>query len=451
MRLKSAIKKLTPGWLLTIYHWKLAWLGAIRYGFPSAKLIVIGITGTNGKSTTVNFLAKILRQAGHRVGFVTTANVNDGRQEWLNKWKLTMPGRWTLQKLLRQMVNHGCEYAIIETSSEGLIQHRQAAINFDLALFTNLTPEHLERHGGFDNYRLAKGRLFKHLTRWPHKKIGGRIISKIIVANGDDQFSDYFLSFAADQRVAFGFNSQRLAVVQKNLAAAGLTTAEFILAHNLQVQDWSSSFTVGQQGVAVNLAGQFNAYNALAALAAAQALGQPAAQAAMGIAQLTSMPGRMEKIDAGQPFTVIVDYAPEPASMRQLYEAVANLTPRMIIHVLGSAGGGRDQARRPILGRLAAERSGVVIVTNEDPYDEDPQLIIDQVAAGAAAVSQAEVIKILDRRQAIHEALTLARSGDLVLVTGKSCEQWICWANGRKQPWDDRAVVRDELQKLGYG
>lgn len=469
MLLKSIIRKIIPQWLIAIYHWQLAWLGAIRYGFPSSKLIVIGVTGTNGKSTTVNFLAKVLQQTGQKVGFVTTANVSDGKNEWLNKWKLTMPGRLTLQKLLWQMVNNGCQYAIVETSSEGLIQYRHVSINYDVAVFTNLTPEHLERHGGFDNYKKAKGILFKHLTRRPHKKIsgqtrlprpnavgplrrssseasyGGQVIPKTIVVNGDDEHGEYFLSFMADRKAIFGFKNREVGIDSRQ------SNHIIINGENLYVDIWGSSFLINNQKFEVKLAGQFNAYNALASVAVGQILGLSLTQCAKGIASLLAVPGRMEKIDAGQPFTVIVDYAPEPISMQQLYQAVVNIPHRMIIHVLGSAGGGRDKARRPILGRLAAEHAGVVIVTNEDPYDEDPQMIIDQVAAGAEAVGKAEVIKMSDRRQAIHEALELARTGDLVLITGKSCEQWICLAGGRKQAWDDRVVVREELQKLGYG
>lgn len=453
MALKSFIKKLIPTWLLAVYHWKLAWLGAIRYGFPSSKLIVIGVTGTNGKSTTVNFIAKILSATGQKVGFVATANVCDGQKEWLNKWKLTMPGRFTLQKLLRQMVNNGCQYAIVETSSEGLIQYRHAGINYDVAVFTNLAPEHLERHGGFANYKKAKGMLFKHLTRRPHKKINGQIIPKTIVINGDDEHSDYFLSFMADRRVVFGFKAQKTG--NRRQETVGIDSHQFhspiIEGKDLHVNTWTSSFMINGQKFEVKLAGRFNAYNALAAVAVGQVLGLSLTQCARGVVELTSMPGRMERIDVGQPFTVIVDYAPEPASMIQLYQAVINISHNMIIHVFGSAGGGRDRSRRPILGKLVAEHANVAIITNEDPYDEDPQSIIDQVAAGAEAAGKAEVIEILDRRQAIHEALELARTGDLVLITGKSCEQWICESGGRKQAWDDRLVTKEELEKLGYG
>lgn len=440
MQFKSLIKAISPKWVLSIYHWKLAWLGAIFYGFPSNKLIVIGVTGTNGKSTTVNFIAKVLQASGAKVGFVSTANVFDGQKEWLNKWKLTMPGRFTLQKMLRQMISNGCQYAIVETSSEGLIQHRHTGVNYDMAVFTNLTPEHLERHGGFENYKKAKGRLFAHLTRRAHKKINEKVIPKIIVVNGDDKYADYFLSFIADKKIAFGFTEKSVAY-----SAQGI---EHIRAENLHVEALVSSFMINNQKFEVKLAGQFNAYNALAAVAAGQALGMSLEICARGVANMNYMPGRMEFIKQDQDFSVLIDYAPEPESMKQLYQAINSIPHERIIHVFGSCGGGRDQARRPILGRLVGENADVAIVTNEDPYDEDPKKIIEDVARGAQEVNQAEVVEIQDRREAIFEALRLARTGDLVVITGKSCEQWLCGPNGTKLPWDDRQVVREELSKL---
>ena len=442
MSVLSWLRKLTPAWVLAGFHWLEAWLSAIAYGFPSQQLIVISVTGTNGKSTTVNYLAKVLSQTGSKVGFVSTANIYDGKDEWINKWKLTMPGRFHLQHLLRQMVRNGCRYAVLEISSEGLIQYRHAGINFDVAMFTNLTPEHLERHGGFANYKKAKGMLFKYLTRLARKTLNGKVQPKIIVANEDDEQAGYFLSFAADKKNTYGVNP-----VETRRASSHPTTQ--IIATDVNIQPWSSSFTVEGQRFEVKMGGQFNVYNALAAVAVGRALGLSLAQCAFGVSALTAMPGRMERIEAGQDFIALVDYAPEPESMRQLQSALAHIPHQRIIHVLGSAGGGRDKSRRPVLGRLAAEHADIVIVTTEDPYDEDPQVIIEQVAAGTRAVGHGELIIEPDRRLAIRRAVALAQAGDLVLVTGKACEQWICWENGRKEPWDDRVMLREELERRG--
>ena len=197
------------------------------------------------------------------------------------------------------------------------------------------------------------------------------------------------------------------------------------------------------------MGGQFNVYNALAAVAVGRALGLSLAQCAFGVSALTAMPGRMERIEAGQDFIALVDYAPEPESMKKLYETLDLFKFNKIIHVLGSCGGGRDQARRPILGKLAAEHAAYVIVTNEDPYDENPQAIIDQVAQGAIAAGKIlneNLFKIIDRKNAIKKALSLAEENDLVLLTGKGSEQFICVARGQKIPWDERKVVRELLK-----
>jgi UDP-N-acetylmuramoyl-L-alanyl-D-glutamate--2,6-diaminopimelate ligase len=430
MGIASIARKLAPNWVVSSFHWLEAWLGAIVYWFPSQQMTVIGVTGTNGKSTTVNYIAKVLSQTGAKVGLVSTANIFDGKSEWINKWKLTTPGRFHLQKLMRAMVKNGCSYVVLEISSEGLIQYRHAGINFDVAVFTNLTPEHVERHGGFENYKKAKAMLFQYLTKMPRKILNRESQPKIIVANGDDQHAEYYLQSNADKKITYG-----------------LTSSATTTASNVSIEPWSSSFTIEGQKFQINMGGQFNVYNALAAVAVGQSLGVSLEQCAAGVASLASMPGRMERIEVGQDFIAMVDYAPEPESMRQLQEAIGRIPHGRIIHVFGSAGGGRDTSRRPILGKMVASYADVAIVTNEDPYDEDPQQIIEQVVAGTKD-GKAEVLVEPDRRLAIRRAVQVAKEGDLVVVTGKASEQWLCWENGRKQPWDDRQVLREELERL---
>ncbi len=440
--MKTFLKKLIPAPVLSLYHKALAILADMIYGHPSEKMIVIGVTGTNGKSTTVNLIAAILEEAGHKVGFTSTVNFKIAQKEWLNDKKMTMLGRFALQKFLKQMVEAGCEYAIIETSSEGIRQSRHLGINYDVAVFTNLTPEHLESHGGFDNYKDAKGELFRKLKQDKNKIIQGKEIEKFSVINLDDEHAAYFCQFGADRKYGYGVNF-----------SSDITGIDEIRAENISLDGRDSRFEVQGSKFEIKLLGRFNIYNALAAICVSisQEIGEE--KMASALSKVKGMPGRMEFIVEGQDFKVLIDYAPEAESLRQLYQNIHDLklASGRVIHILGSAGGGRDKSRRPILGELAGNNAQYIIVTNEDPYDEDPQEIIDQVAEGAVKAGKSlnqELFKILDRREAIKKALSLAGAGDLVLITGKGSEQAICVANGKKIKWDDRQVVRDELQKL---
>jgi UDP-N-acetylmuramoyl-L-alanyl-D-glutamate--2,6-diaminopimelate ligase len=444
--MKSFLKKLIPKGVLNLYHRFLAWMAAAYFGYPSEQLIVIGITGTNGKSTTANIIARILEGAGYKVGLTTTANFKIAEREWLNDKKMTMLGRFQLQKMLRSMVKAGCRYAVIETSSEGIRQHRHRNINYDVAVFTNLTPEHIESHGGFENYKHAKGELFAKLSRDPHKMIQGHEVPKTIVANLQDQHADYFLSFPADRKI--GFAVPRLV----NASGPGLQIKdlEVVQAENVVYESDRSRFSVAQTDFTLQLPGQFNVENALAAICVGRALDLTYINMASSLATLSGVPGRLENIVEGQDFQVIVDYAPEPESFRKLYEVVDNIKKNSIIHILGSCGGGRDVSRRPVLGRLAAEHAQVIFVTNEDPYDDDPIKIIEDVAGGARELGFCDgknLFMILDRGEAIKKAINMAETGDLVLITGKGCEQAIVVADGKKIPWDDRMVVRQALKE----
>jgi len=435
MNIKEIIKKFIPGFLLRWYHKTLALAANIFYGFPSNKLVVIGVTGTNGKSTTVHLIAKMFEGAGFKVGATSTVGFKVASEECLNKKKMTMLGRFALQKLLRQMVAAGCRYAIIETSSQGVEQFRHLGVNYDVAVFTNLTPEHIEAHGGFENYKKAKGKFFAHLTAKPYKIIDGKKINKVSVVNLDDEHAKYFFEFPAGQKYGYGIKNQA-----------------DIRAENIVLKNNGADFTVRGVPFHLNLMGEFNVYNSLAAAAVGLSQGLFLEVISEVLGKISGVPGRMEFIDEGQNFKILVDYAPEPESMRQLYKTVRGVgfvaNNGKIIHVLGSAGGGRDKSRRPILGRIAAENADYVIMTNEDPYDENPTEIIEQVAAGAIGKQDGvNLFKILDRSEAIAKALGLANAGDLVIITGKGSEQAICVANNKKIPWDDREKVREILKK----
>lgn len=440
-QLKQILKKILPKWVIRLYHWKLAVLANLIYGFPSNKLVVIGVTGTNGKSSTVEMIARLIEASGFKVGFTSTVKIKIAEQEFLNKSKMTMQGRFALQKLLKQMVKAGCKFAVVETSSQGLEQFRHIGINYDMAVFTNLTPEHIEAHGGFENYKKAKGRLFEHLTKKSRKTLWDRTWEKTAIVNLADEHAGYYLDFPAEKKYGFALGQ----VYDR----AFLNKVDFAFISNksaLTLQ--GGEFEFDGQDYQISLLGEFNIKNALAALTVAKILHLDLEKVKNALANMPVIPGRMELINEGQDFTVLVDYAPEPASFEQLYKTIKLLPHNKIIHVFGSCGGGRDVARRPILGRMAGEWADYCIVTNEDPYDDDPQEIIDQVAAGCVEKGKIEnqnLFKILNRREALKKAMSLANAGDLVVMTGKGAEQAIMLANGTREEWDEREEARKAL------
>jgi UDP-N-acetylmuramoyl-L-alanyl-D-glutamate--2,6-diaminopimelate ligase len=428
------LKNLVPQGLKDVYHYILSFIAAVWYGHPSRKMIVIGVTGTNGKTSTAYMIAKALEVGGIKTGCTTTAIFKVAEKEWLNNTKMTMLGRFQLQKLLRQMVDVGCKYAVIETSSQGIAQHRHKNIAYDIGVFTNLTPEHVEAHGGFENYKQAKIQLFKHISALPPKHLAEITVPRAAVLNSDDEHFADFKVPGLNNVITFGEG------VSANLRATS-------------VDETTSGTTFAVDGNKMNLKilGRVNVSNALASLSVAKACSLDLAQAIESLEKVTSIPGRFELIDEGQPFKVIVDYAPEPASLEKIYDTLPALNPKRVIHVLGSCGGGRDVARRPVLGRMAADFADIVIITNEDPYDDDPMQIINDVASGAkekGKVENKDLFLIEDRREAIIKAINLAGVGDLVLLTGKGSEQAICVADGKKIPWDERQVAREAIKEL---
>ncbi len=397
--IKKLIKKFTPSFLLGWYHLCLAFLGAFLYGFPSRKLIVIGVTGTKGKSTVVDFCHRIFETAGFKVASLSSIRFKINDRERPNLLKMTMPGRFQIQKFFRQAVDQGCKYMILEVTSEGILQHRHQFIDFNTAVFVNLSPEHIERHGSFEKYREAKGKLFQ-------------ITKNIHVINIDDQNAEYFLQFPARKKYTFGLDQ-------------GDINKEKVGSLNLK------------------LLGGFNFYNAMAAICVGLSQGISLETCKQALEKIETMPGRME-IVVEKPFKVIVDYAHIPDALEKVYQS---LEPSRLICVLGSAGGGRDKWKRPKMGEIAAKYCSDIILTNEDPYDEDPLEILHQVESGTGA-SRSPVIKILDRREAISQALKRAKPDDTVIITGKGCEPWMCVKDGKKIPWDDRKIVREEYAKI---
>ncbi len=490
---KSLFRKVQPG-----YHLAMNWLAGVWYGFPSEKLIVVGITGTTGKTTTVFMLAELLKNAGWKVGYTSTAMFSDGEKEWLNDKKMTMLGRFFTQRMLRRMVKNQCDVAIVETTSEGIIQNRHRFINYDIVEFTGLYPEHIDSHGSFENYKRAKLKLVEHLEKCKIKKIqdtrhkiqtnfNNQISNneegkydlklensdfnqnlkfkiqnclKTVIVNLDDEHAGEFLETGDKVERKIGFMRRKIQdtrnKIQTNhkLQYANIETQKYseleeIEYEFLEMNRVGTKFMFEDEEVQLKILGKFNALNATAAGCVGKALDLNNREIKKGLESVKSLPGRLERIDEGQNFTVMVDYAFEPVAVGKLYETVEVLKPNKIIHVLGSTGGGRDLDRREKLGRLAGKQADYVIVTNEDPYDDDPMEIIKMVAKGAekaGKIKDERLFLIEDRKKAIKKAIDLARENDLVLITGKGSEQAIAGSNGKLIPWDDRKVARSIIK-----
>jgi UDP-N-acetylmuramoyl-L-alanyl-D-glutamate--2,6-diaminopimelate ligase len=420
--MKSLIKKLVPGFVLGWYHLGWAFFGAVRYGFPAKKLMVIGVTGTDGKSTTTEMIMRILQEAGHKTCSTSSVWFQMGEKKEKNHLKMGMPGRMFLQKFLRDALREGCTHAVIEVSSEGILQNRHKFLNFHTAVITNLSPEHIERHGSFEKYRAEKQKLFREAKQ-------------VHVLNIDDEHQKYFVKFPAEKKFFYSAKSN------KN---DKLENMRYVSAQDVRETREGVIFGVESVGFKLGLIGRFNAYNALAAICVALAHGISLNVCREALVKMPRMPGRTEPVIT-EPFTVLIDYAITPKAFENLYGGVTKLfQPRRLICVFGSCGGGRDKWRRPILGKIAASHCDEVIVTNEDPYEEDPNAILDQITEGANGKAQ----KVIDRREAIRKALSIAQEGDVVVVSGKGSEDAMAIEGGKKISWDERKVIEEEFAKL---
>jgi len=398
--------------LLSAYHFSLAWLGAVLYGYPSRSMLVVGVTGTKGKSSVTEMVNAMLEEAGYKTALVNSIRFKLGERSERNLTRMSMPGRFFIQEFLHDASKAGCTAAVLEMTSEGARQARHRFLDLDALVFTNLAPEHIESHGSYESYADAKFEIGRQLVR-------SRKRPRIVVANADDRESTRYLTLGVEHALPFTLQDG------KPYAA----------------DEHGGFFTFEETKIAVHLPGEFSLGNALAAATVARALGVRAPEIAHALDRLKGIPGRAERIEAGQDFAVVVDYAHTPDSLSALYDAYGALRK---VCVLGATGGGRDTWKRPVMGRIAGERCDAVILTNEDPYDEDPRQIVDDLAR--ACGKKAEVI--LDRRAAIRRALELARAGDAVLITGKGTDPNIAGPRGERTPWSDAAVAREELEKL---
>lgn len=418
-RLVHVLKKIVPAPLVELlgplYHRSLGFFMALWYGFPARKLVVIGVTGTKGKSTVAEMVFSILRAAGHTTALISTIRFAIEDHSEPNLYKMTLQGRGFAQAFMHRAIRDGCTHVVIEVTSESVLQHRHRFLYLDGLIVTNIQREHIESHGSFEKYAAAKRAIVATLER-------SRKPRKILVANEDVPESRAFLSARGVRAIGFG-------------------EAEL---QNLKGDERSVGFEYEETCFSLPLPGIFNAMNALAAVKLCEALGVPLATAATALATLPPVRGRVEHIDAGQDFLVVVDYAHTPDSLAALYGAFPG---KRKICVLGNTGGGRDAWKRPEMGRIAEESCEAVILTNEDPYDEDPQNIIGDMVRGMKRAPEI----IMDRREAIRSALARARAGDAVLISGKGTDPFIMGPKGRREAWSDAQVAREELKRLLEG
>jgi UDP-N-acetylmuramoyl-L-alanyl-D-glutamate--2,6-diaminopimelate ligase len=398
--------------LLIPYHYIWSLGSAIWYRFPANKLVVIGVTGTKGKSSVTAMVSAILEEAGNRVVVSSTIHFKVGDVERPNLYKMTLPGRGFIQKLLREGVNAGCTHAVIELTSESALQYRHLFLSMNALIFTNLEKEHLESHGSMEKYFDAKFRLGKSLARSTKRP-------RAIIANEEILHGKRFLALPVEKQIPFSLSD----------------------VTDIQPTTHGVSFMYQDMLITLPHPGNFSIMNALAAIKTSEFVGISEATAASALAKLARIPGRAERIEVGQDFLAIVDYAHTPDSLEALYAAYGD---KRKICVLGNTGGGRDTWKRPEMGRIADESCDEVILTDEDPYDEHPQKIVTEMASGMGRKPRI----IMDRREAISVALSLAKTGDAVLITGKGTDPYIMQAHGAKTPWSDSKVVREELQKL---
>ncbi|MBI4975493.1 UDP-N-acetylmuramoyl-L-alanyl-D-glutamate--2,6-diaminopimelate ligase [Candidatus Peregrinibacteria bacterium] len=410
------------------YHKVAAFIAALINLFPGSKMIIIGVTGTNGKTTTVNLLANILTSAGYKIGMTSTINFQIGGEKWTNTTKQSTMSPFKLQSLLKQMLKEGCRYVILEVTSHAITQSRVLGINFDMAVITNVTGDHIEYHGNFNNYLSEKGKLFQKVSRGV-RKLG---VPKVLVLNADDKYYTYFNQFVADRKITYSLS---YATVYAENIEKGPEGSKFIMHVPNEAID-----------VKINLPGEFNVYNAMAAACAAIALQIPLAVVKKGLEEINVIPGRYEHVDVGQKFSVIVDYAHTPDALESLFALYRTLTPGKLFAVFGATGGGRDKSKRPKMGESVNEYADFVIVTNDDPYTEDEWNIIEQVSNGIPRKEGQNFWKIPDRREAIRLSLTLAKEGDCVVVAGKGAEEIIILKTGRI-PWNDKKVITELLER----
>lgn len=417
-----SLKKLIPRALFTrlqpYYHFVIAYIGAVRYRHPSRHITLIGVTGTKGKSSTTELIARILEADGKKVASLSTIQFKVGNRIERNLYKMTMPGRFFVQHFLAEAVAAGCTHAVVEMTSEGAKQYRHRFLDIDALVFTNLSPEHIESHGSFENYKNAKLSIAARVAKSPKHP-------RYLAANIDDASGRAFLDFPVERVLPYSLNDLSLYSLHKD----------------------GSSLVIGDTTLRVPLIGLFNVYNVLAAITITRALGVSLTTIERALHDTPPIAGRVEQFEspknARRHVTAVVDYAHTPDSLEKLYQAFKD-SPKVC--VLGNTGGGRDTWKRPEMGAIAERYCDHIILTNEDPYDENPRKIVDDMAKGITTKEKLEII--MDRRTAIRRALKVCTDGGHVLVSGKGTDPYIMGPNNSRQEWSDAEVVQEELARL---
>lgn len=423
------MKKLIPQKIKNIYHLLQAVLANIRFGFPSRKLKVIGVTGTDGKTTTTQMITKILEEAGKKVALASTINFKIGQKEWTNLSHFTTLSAFAVQKFIKQAVEKDCEYLVLETSSHSLDQYRVWGIDYKTAVITNITREHLDYHKTMESYRQAKRKLFNN--------------AEVAVVNLDMENPEKFLECNAKK--ILGYSLKKNQNEFQNLD----TKPETIVAENIDLEIDKSMFAVGNQKFTLNIPGDFNIENALAAISVGVSENIDLEICSRGISKISNIPGRMEYISNERGLNILVDFALTPDALKKLYSLLAKIKkPEAKIIAVFGACGERDRGKRPIIGEIVSQYADLVIVTNDEPYHEDPMQIIQEIVGGIKNKKEGENFFIIpDRREAIKKALHLSVSGDVLAITGMGAEESMI-VGDKKIPWNDKKVILEELRTV---
>lgn len=400
------------------------------YGNPSRQMKVIGVTGTNGKTTTTMIIERILEEAGFRTGLMGTVHLKIGNT--VEAAKNTTADAHTLQHTMRRMQEAKSDYCVMEVSSHALDQGRVIGVDFRTAVFTNLTQDHLDYHVTMEAYAAAKGLFFARLGNAAEPGERGR---KFAVLNVDDPAHKQYLALTAAEPITYGIDRE-----------ADVRATDLLLT--AQGTRFTLHTFAGTTEVSLKLLGKFNIYNSLGAAAATLAEGIPLATVRAALERIPGVEGRVERVEAGQPFAVLVDYAHTPDGLMNVLDTVREFAAGRIITVFG-CGGDRDRAKRPIMGKIAAERSGYTIVTSDNPRSESPESILLEVEKGVieAGSSTSDYELIADRRMAIQKAVEMAKAEDVVLIAGKGHETYQIIGEA-KLPFDDRAVAREAIRSV---
>lgn len=397
-------------------------LVSARYGDPARTLKVIAVTGTNGKTTTANYLNEILKAGGFKTAMFTTAVIEVAGDRQLNDLNATVASVERMQRFFRDAKRAMVDFVVLEVTSHALQQHKLDTVPMECAIMTNLTQDHLDYHGTMENYAAAKGLLFALRPRY-------------VVLNRDDEWFDFFNAFeAGEQKITYGADETAECRISRVKLYKRGSEARVVIDHQTKLD------------LATALPGKYNVYNMAAAVAAAYLFHVKLEDIIEGVANLEEIPGRFERIETDKPYDIVVDYAHTPDALQQLLEATRTLTKNRVILVFGATGS-RDKTKRPIMGGIAAKLADRIIVTDEESYNEDPGQIRTMLIDGiASAKGEGKTEEIPDRRDAIAKALKIARRGDTILVTGMGHEQYRI-VDGERLPWNDGDVIRELLAK----